>query len=594
VPEIQAYGKFGSFKGKTFNIHALTMQEEEKRQQAGNSPSMMIDVLIRYSRHDSPAYLWDRVHECLRLAGIHQARPGLPMDIATFQLEQQLELPILLLCSCSVAPGTLVQARLIGALSPASLTSALSREHPYPTDRRVFVAVAEVDASLAAYRSLEMLSPDALETLKLYVQAHIQENQEQIIDGIQLFDAANAMRIIRETRVLLKRERREKAKGKNWLRHEVEERAVTWRTVESFAEFRARLLLDNALRADPDAPYTKAEQLIRFVPQRFQKALGNLLLVDEQVLAFAERPPLRHRAGLLGLQAWHSNEGLFLITDRHVIWLRDFFTPSGNFMPGGYIAHMAPLERLQNITILASGNTPAALADRLETRDSPYLRLVLEIASRSGSEFFVVEFPQSVEAEKALAHIHTTLSAFLPLAAGSEDRRVRRLPVVEAWLPRGLEAERIAGLGGIMPQHLIHRLERQLSLLLDEFGEELLVSACVPALEDFKSPARLIALTRNVLIVLEDHHEKSKRSPVEKVRRFDLTTITSAQLRYSLAGSSLSLFVPDAERGKQYVFPFHSPAIAWFLPLFTRLRTLLGGPTSISSAIATLKEDDHG
>ncbi|HCJ34022.1 MAG TPA: hypothetical protein DHV65_06945 [Ktedonobacter sp.] len=69
----------------------------------------------------------------------------------------------------------------------------------------------------------------------------------------------------------------------------------------------------------------------------------------------------------------------------------------------------------------------------------------------------------------------------------------------------------------------------------------------------------------------------------QRVHRYDLTTISSAQLRQSLLGSSLSIFVPQPDgHTQQHVFPFHSPAIAWFLPLFTRLRVLLSAPYRVN------------
>jgi hypothetical protein len=159
------------------------------------------------------------------------------------------------------------------------------------------------------------------------------------------------------------------------------------------------------------------------------------------------------------------------------------------------------------------------------------------------------------------------------------------LPQVEAWLPRGAEAERLAGLGGIVPASVSQHLELRLHDLVSTTQEEVLVSALVPALEDYKSPARLMALTRNALIVIEDTVKKSRRSTgglegqTKEVHRYDLTTISSAQLRYSLVGSSLSIFVPQpVGHAEHCVLPFNSPAIAWFLPLFTRLRLLLNGP----------------
>jgi hypothetical protein len=573
-------------------IQTMTMQEE-RQQRVSALESMVIDVQVRQPCKDCPVYAWDRNRESLRLKEMYRAQAGLPADVGVFQLEQKLELPVLLLFSASIPPGTLVQASVIGALSSFPLSS---EECLYPVDHWIFVAVAVAEPSLSAYSSLEMLSPAQLEPLEFYVQA--QEKQVQGTEAVQLCDAQVAARLIRETRLLLKRERRAQPKGKNWLKHEEEEQPLAWRAVEGLSEsLRARLLLDKAFQADPASPHAQAEQLIRFVPQRFQEALGKLLLDDERLLAFVERPLLRHRTGLLGMQSWRSNEGLFLITDQHAIWLRDFLTPTGNFLPGGYIAHMAPLERLQNITIAPAGEAPGEYADRLESRNSPYTRLILEVASCSSSELFVVEFPQQPGTEKALAHIQTILGAFLPYSVGRADHRLRRLPAVEAWQPRGSEAERLAGLGGSVPQPVAQRLEQHLTDLLDETGEELLVSALVPALEDYKSPARLIALTRKAFIVSEDSNEKSKRSPREMMQRFDLSTITSAQLRYSLLGSSVSIFVPQSGRTEQHVFPFHSPAIARFLPLFTRLRTLLGGPyhgMQSDQAVSEMREHNYG
>jgi hypothetical protein len=548
---------------------------------------MLIEVRIRQPRTNCPIYTWDRERECMRLTDIYRAEPGLPADLASLELEGQLELPMLLLTSYSSAPDTLVQARLLGALS---VMSPETKEHMVPSDGWVFVAAAEVDTSLSAYQSLEMLPPAQLGVLNAYVQAKARDELQQTTSEIQSCDADTAARRIRETRLELKREQRARSKGKGWLKREEEEKPVAWRAIEGLSEaLRAALVSEKALQGDANAPHAQAEQLIRFVPQRFQHALADLLLDDERLLAFVERPLLRHRVGWLGMQTWRSNEGLFLVTDRQVLWLRDFLAPDSNFLPGGYIAHMAPLERLQGVAVLPAGRTPKEFEDRLESPDSPYQRLVMEVASSTGSELFVVEFPQKAELEKALARINSILRAFLPYAEGGDDLRLRRLPLVEAWWPQGLEAERLAGLGGIVPAPIAQRLEQRLASLVNVSGEELLVSALVPALEDYKSPARLIALTRSRLLILEDTHDKARRfsggrgEQTEQVHCFDLTTISSAQLRQSLLGSSLSLFVPQfAGSAQQHVFPFHSPAIAWFLPLFTRLRILLSAPYRVS------------
>lgn len=545
---------------------------------------MMIEVQVRQPHRDCPVYTWDHKRECLRVMEMHHAEPGLPADLASTRLEGKLDVPVILLGTSSFPPDTLAQARLLGALSP---TPAEEQEHLYPSDDWLFVATPEVDNSLSSYQSLEMLPPAQLGALRAYMRMHVKGEQQQSTLGIELHAADTAARCIRETRLLLKQEQRMQPKGKGWLKREEEERPVAWRAIEGLAEaLRLQLQQDALLQDSKTGPHAQAEHLIRFVPQRFQKALADLLLDDERLLAFVERPLLRHRTGLLGMQTWRSNEGLFLVTDRQVLWLRDFLAPGSGFLPGGYIAHMAPLERLQAITILPAGNAPDELADRLESKDSPYVRLVMEVASCTGSELFAVEFPPKAEMDKALAHLNGILRSLLPYPEGERDRRVRRLPSVEAWFPRGAEAEQLAGLGGIFPAAIAGRLEQRLSSQLKSDGEEeLLVSALVPALEDYKSPARLVALTRSALLVIEDARGKSRRtsasrvSHTEHVHCYALATISSAQLRHSLLGSSLSIFVPQPDgRTQRHLIPFHSPAIAWFLPLYTRLRLLLSGP----------------
>ncbi len=545
---------------------------------------MMFEVKVHQPHRDCPMYSWDHKRECLHVMDMYHAQPGLPADLAATRLEGNLDVPVLLLGACSFPPGTLAQARLLGALSP---TTSEEQEHLYPSDDWLFVAAVEVDASLSSYQSVEMLPPAQLGALRAYMRTYVEGEQQQSTLGIELHTADTAARCIRETRLLLKQEQRMQPKRKSWLKRDEEERPVAWRAIEGLAEaLRLELQRDALLQQSKTAPHAQAEHLIRFVPERFQKALADLLLDDERLLAFVERPLLRHRTGVLGMQKWRSNEGLFLITDRQVLWLRDFLAPGSGFLPGGYIAHMAPLERLQAITILPAGNAPDELADRLESKDSPYMRQLMEVLSCTGSELFAVEFPAKAEIEKALAHINGTLRAFLPYSEGERDRRVRRLPTVDAWLPRGAEAEQLAGLGGNVPAAIAERLEQRLSSQLKRDGEEeLLVSALVPALEDYKSPARLVALTRSALLVIEDASGKSRRTRAsrmdhtELVHCYTLTMISSVQLRHSLLGSSLSIFVPQPDgRTQRHIVPFHSPAIAWFLPLYTRLRLLLCGP----------------
>lgn len=568
-----------------YAMYDRTETHQQQRQHTAKEP-MVIDVQVRQPQHDCPIYRWDVQHACLRLTGMYHAEPGLPADLAILRLSEQLELPVLLLTPSSIAPYTIVEACLLGAISPNNHGST-AQEEAFPASGWFFVACVQADAQSDPPSSLSVLPPAQREALKTYVQTQTQTQQgdPQTTRSLAVCDAETAAHLLRETRLLLKRQQRAQPTKTTWLVREEVEKPVAWRAVEGLSEIMRWQVQHDAVFAQSEhAPHTQANALIRFVPQRFQHALARLLLDDEYLLAFVERPLLRHRTGWLGTKTWRANEGLFVVTDRHILWLRDFLSPGTTFLDGGYIAHMAPLERLQDVVILPPGKAPDELTGRLDEEVSPYQRLVISVTSATGAEHFVVEFPVNAEFEKALRHITGIQRAFLPRRDGAQDRRLRRVPHVERWTPQGVEAEKLIGLGGIVPAPIAQRLERQLAELQQTLHEEILVSVLIPALEDYKSPARLIALSQNGLLVIEEPGRGSRQiaGATEHpllVHRYELPTISSVQLRYSLMGSGLSIFVPQPDGQTQnLMFPFHSPAIAWFLPLFTRLHLLLSAP----------------
>ena len=93
-----------------------TTRHERKSEGMEASPSMLIDVQIQQPRGDCPIYTWEHERGAMRLTGVHHGQSRLPADLAVFQLEGQLELPILVLTSYSSPPGTLVQARILGVV----------------------------------------------------------------------------------------------------------------------------------------------------------------------------------------------------------------------------------------------------------------------------------------------------------------------------------------------------------------------------------------------------------------------------------------------------------------------------------------------
>jgi hypothetical protein len=575
---------------------------ERKRLERGTAP-LMLEVTVRQPCRDCACYTWDREQAHLRFCGITRGEPGLPADLAVFLLEEVLEIPVLVLSPVSCPPETQIRVRVLGALRSAGGMASQESNVPLPLQGWILVAVSTDDPSWADAEGLEDLPDAVISLLKDYVrtysgEANAAEPRQDTEVQIITCPPQMIVRCIRESRLQLKRQRRMQEIRPGWFSRQGESQPGTWRFVEGLgAELRAALLKGQAA-TDEEAPYARAEHLIQFVPQRWASALRQVLLEDERLLAFLERPLLHHRAGWLRLEQWRSNAGLFLVTDRQVLWLRDFFSPGSTFLQGGYIVHAVPLERLEGIILLPAGSLSpeqAALCRLLTAQQiplsSPYQRLVMEVASETGVEVMVVEFPQGEPQTRALERVVKLLQAFLPLPDGRSDRRVRRLSTTEVWQPQpGAEAERLEGLGGIMPETSRKHLEQYLAEELGQSQEEILNSVLIPPLEDYQSPARLVVLTRQAVLVLSegqtDRSRRKKRKGVQKddhlirLRRYPLGTLSSAGLRYSLVGSSLSLTIPQTDqRIERCTLPFHSPAIARFLPLFTRVVSALGSTT---------------
>lgn len=550
-----------------------TEPTEARRQD--NAISLRTEVEIRQSRQACWSYAWDREKAQLRLHAIEAGKTNLPADLAMLTLEGQVDIPVAVLTEQSIAPGALVSVRLLGAFQVEQDAEGINA---FPLAQTLLLAEPDLPNYPPCYPTLDQIPPPWWHTLQAYAGI-------QLCDGMAhqkplvVRSAADVERLLRAARFWLKRARRQELRSAPKRPQQNEEQVVAWRVVEELTSEQRRQLEQAHIREELVALLQPAH-LIRFVPTRFQQALQRLLLEDERLLAFLERPLLRHRTGLLGLQRYRANAGIFLLTDRQILWLRDFFSPGSSAFPEGYLARSIPFERLVNAYLCPVGTPMNGLTEA----SSPYLRLALDIESGAGCEHLEIAFSADEDSEKALAHIFPLLQAFVPRGA-HDDRRARCLPVIDAWRPRGEEARRLNGLGGMVLPPVRQHLEDHLTETLHRSGEELLVSALVPALEQYRSPARLVALTRSAVLLCEETGERTHRlfaaaseQPVSH-QRYELSQISSAQLSYSLFGSDLRLFLPESPgTTRELMIPFQSPAIAWFLPLFTRLRLALRLP----------------
>ncbi len=569
---------------------------------------LMLEALVEQPGQTCNLYQQDQERRALRLERVMLVAAPLAADLAIMPMERQqsaLEriaertpqptgreaqpsphFRVLLLTQVAVAPGTWVAARLIGALRPAAWHAP---ERPAWTQGWWLLAVPLADPAQKALQAASQLPSErrmALGTLVVSqehsaLDGNAASDQERGSDSVEWMEAREAARMVRHGQAAWRQFRRQRdtaqegprehlRMGKRH-REEAEQRAA-WRVLEGVSP---QQLSERGLGA-----FAEAEHLLRQVPLRFQQYLGELLLNDERVLCFIERPRLRVRRGVLGLGAQYLSEGLLLCTDRQVLWLRDVAAPDATLIPWGYRARSCPVERLAGVQVVCPGQANVVLG----LAASSWARLVVQSAAAGGVALLVIEFPES--ALSALEQAAALLTRFLPFPSGSlqalADRRVRRLPSVAAWQPNAEERDLLLQLGGMTPLEARERLERALAEAVAP-GEPLLAQAMAPALAEYRGGPRLLAVTPERLLfghLEEDRSRKGRAAePRTTLTPVPLAEVAAVQLRHSLWGCAFEVLVPAASgQAAPPVVPFNSPGIVPFRAIYTRTRLLLAQP----------------
>ena len=576
------------------------IDQPSEPQGASPARTLILDVVVTQPGATCNVYQHDRERGALRLEQVVQVDVAQPADLARYPLEHHQSaldrigkqehaapsadetpsLPVLLVRSAAVAPGAWVSARLIGALRISSSNKPLS-------EGWTLLAVPVVDAGQQAIvTSAQLPAAQRAHLAAMLASQERWENGTEVSssgNSVEWMEASEAARYVRQTRATWRQmERQRQAQTSvptgprehlRFGKREAEpEQRVAWRAIEGVSLHQIR---EHGLGA-----YAEAEHLLRFVPQRFQQYLGELLFDDERVLCFIERPRLRMSRGLLGLRAHHLHEGLLLCTDRQVLWLRDVAAPDAAMVPWGYVARSCPVERLAGVHLVPPGQGNSALG--LTT--APWVRLVVQSAAAQGTVALVIEFPEI--ALPALQQAVTLLERFLPWPSGSlqavADRRVRRVPEVSIWQPRADEQEWLRELGGLVPSAARQRLEEALRRALYP-QEQVLAQAQAPALAGYAGGSRLLALTRERLLFGQTKDASGSRrdnsEPPTTMTPVSLEQVAAVQLQRSLLGCVFEVVIPASNgRVDKPFIPFNSPGVVPFRAIYHRTRLLLAGP----------------
>jgi hypothetical protein len=536
---------------------------------------------------------------------------------------------VVLLADPPVPPGTWARARPLGAWRPYPAPGEPALPAPtMPDDATLealgawtIIAVPEADAAFDAAASIADLPEAWRVRLDGALRSLDASAGHPAAPSAVWLDARAATDLCNRARLAARRTRggddavgMTLAEGREGHAGEAGGRAA-WRALSGLSAAELRALGPGA--------YSEAEHLLRFIPHRFSRYLGELLARDERVLFFAERPAATpHAAGrvrdlIAGRRPARLQAGLLLVTDQQVLCVRDFAPPDATLVEWGYLARSYPLGRLVGacalpphaaFTSLAERETAQALGlpvddaarataalralgadSRRELAADALARLVVAVEGRAGLELAAMAVPSEVAG--GLDWAAQLLRGFAPRrgAMGTADRRLRPLPAVGAWDPPPEEVKRLEGLGGEIAPPLRDALDAALAGALAPEEKPLAVARAADpdAGGGGQEAAHLLALTASRLIVARARRAPRSRpgaTPVTVVTSRDLGELTSASLQHSLLGCALWASRParGAADGKadapDFAVSFASPAIEPFRALFVRLRALLGGP----------------
>ena len=272
------------------------------------------------------------------------------------------------------------------------------------------------------------------------------------------------------------------------------------------------------------------ENLLPWLPTRFQRYVRELLLPDERVLAFVERPALV-RGPVLRRQ--RLSHGVLLVTDRQLLLVEDALPPSQQLhVDWGYAALSLALERVGGCSLREGDG---------------WLDLKVEVEAAGGAESISVALPPSCE--DGAGDVLSVLEAF-----------TRRGPLA---LQRRYSAEALQGAGLADP---IPREEQA---------------------PDMPAQERLLALAASRVcgrgdvqpcLAVSDGHlgylERARRAVGWKW--VPLGAISSLRLHHFLMGCWLEAVVPQGEHTHTVRVEYEYPESEAFRRCFLVARHLLG------------------
>jgi inorganic pyrophosphatase len=459
-------------------------------------------------------YTYDHQRGALRLAGVHHRPPsGVERGAVLNTLgEEDGPLEALIVLASPTSRGCIVEARVVGGVEAST-----------PEGERLYlVGVPVVDPARAQVRDIGELAT-----------AHRQAIGEAAATELQggslcWISCAEAEAVAKEAT---------KAYWENKARLSGVRYAAAWK---------AQPLSGRSASDDEAEPHTWAEYLVPSLPFRFQKYVEELLLPDERILFFVERPSFVPGGAWGLLRRRKLRQGLLVITDRQVMALLDSLPPDSTMVDWGYIAKASAVERLT--------------AAWLDSRDST-CEIGFAFDSAGGVERHTVTFPG--EHREALQEAVNLLEGFArPLAPTAVRRLYDDKP--SAGPPRHDDEETD---GEAKYPHLRD--------LLAHIGNDNVVATAAARAMEGRGLGPAMVLTANKLVLFPGGSRKDLQP---SCREYPVAGISSVELTQSLVGCRFELFIPAMEEVDKVTLRYNYPDAPPFLKAFIALRRLLGQP----------------
>jgi inorganic pyrophosphatase len=261
--------------------------------------------------------------------------------------------------------------------------------------------------------------------------------------------------------------------------------------------------------------HSRAEYAFSTLPLRFQNYVADYLTPLERVRFFVPRPRMLSTIERSLLRRKRLAEGILILTTEQLLFLEEVLPPDVTEMPHGYLVRGVPVERIVDV----------ALDER-----SRALVLSWATATDAGQEWLQVEFPATQGAE--LRELHDRLAAYLPRP---RDQRPQRVYAPEAVAP-DLRDPAANDLRDAEPTIARLTARRQEQLAPDEVA---LAQAFIPAWFEYgPGQAQLLLVTAERVLLLAETDPRLDRS-------YPLAKISSLELRASILGSWLALWMPE-------------------------------------------------